>query len=99
MKRKDPIVIMSNTNLLLTILNNQAQVNRAANDLSSTRLYMEQNKLLLSSTEGSFTPVGLLNSLSETKLKTEAYYQPGFYIAEINESGYLGAVLFKVKTT
>ncbi len=46
-KKGDPIVRMSNTNLLLTILNNQAQVNRAANDLRSTRLYMEQNKLLL----------------------------------------------------
>lgn len=46
-KKGDPIVRMSNTNLLLTILNNQAQVNRAANDLRSTRLYMEQNKLQL----------------------------------------------------
>ncbi len=46
-KKGDPIVKMSNTNLLLTILNNQAQVNRAANDLRSTRLYMEQNKLQL----------------------------------------------------
>jgi HlyD family secretion protein len=42
----DPMVRLSNTNLLLTILNNQAQVNRAANDLRSTRLMMEQNLLL-----------------------------------------------------
>jgi len=46
-KKGDPIVRMSNTNLLLTILNNQAQVNRAANELRSTRLTIEQNKLQL----------------------------------------------------
>lgn len=39
----------------------------------------------------------LLNSLSEIKLKRNAYLQPGMYIAEINEGGYLGAVLYKVK--
>ncbi len=64
-----------------------------------TGLVAQKEELQLSSAEGSFTPADLMNSLSETKLKTEAYYQPGLYIAEINESGYLGAVLFKVKTT
>ena len=43
----DPILRFSNTNLLLTILNNEAQVNRASNDLRSTRLMMEQNALSL----------------------------------------------------
>ncbi len=61
-----------------------------------TGLVKNHQRLLLSSTEGSFTPASLLNTLSETKLKTKAHYQPGLYIAEINESGYLGAVLFKV---
>jgi len=36
-----------------------------------------------------------LNSLSEKKLKTRAFLQPGLYIAEINEGGYLGTVLFR----
>ncbi|MFH1940469.1 MAG: HlyD family efflux transporter periplasmic adaptor subunit [bacterium] len=48
-KKGDPIVRLSNTNLLLTILNNQAQVNRASNDLRATRLSMEQNRLRLRS--------------------------------------------------
>ena len=43
----DPIIRLSNTNLLLTILNNEAQVNRAANDLRNSRLMMEQNSLSL----------------------------------------------------
>ena len=62
-----------------------------------TGLANTHQNLLLSSTEGSFTPAGLLDTLSETKLKTQAHYQPGLYIAEINEAGFLGAVLFKVK--
>lgn len=62
-----------------------------------TGLENTHQKLLLSSRDGSFTPAGLLGTLSETKLKTQAHYQPGLYIAEINEAGYLGAVLFEVK--
>jgi len=46
-QKGDPILRFSNTNLLLTILNNEAQVNRASNDLRSTRLMMEQNALSL----------------------------------------------------
>ncbi len=45
----DPIVRLSNTDLLLTILNNQAQVNRASNELRMSRLYMEQNRLQMQS--------------------------------------------------
>ena len=48
-KKGDPILRLSNTNLLLTILNNEAQVNRASNDLRSVRLQMEQNRLQLRS--------------------------------------------------
>jgi len=39
----------------------------------------------------------LLQRLSEPMLKRKAHLQPGMYIAEINDSGYLGTVLFKVK--
>lgn len=46
-KKGDAIVRMSNMDLLLTIMNNQAQVNRAANELRSTRLSIEQNRLEL----------------------------------------------------
>jgi hypothetical protein len=37
----------------------------------------------------------LLKTLSEPRLEGQAYMQPGLYIAEINEKGYLGRVLFR----
>lgn len=46
-KKGDKILKLSNTNLLMTLLNNEAQVNRASNDLRSTRLQLEQNRLEL----------------------------------------------------
>ena len=39
----------------------------------------------------------LLQRLSEPMLKRRAHLQPGLYIAEISDGGYLGTVLFKVK--
>jgi hypothetical protein len=30
-------------------------------------------------------------------LKKQAYFQPGLYIAEINDAGYLGHILYRVK--
>jgi HlyD family secretion protein len=46
-KEGDKILTLSNTNLLMTMLNNEAQVNRATNDLRATRLQLEQNRLNL----------------------------------------------------
>lgn len=46
---------------------------------------------------GDWAASDLLTSLSEPRLKTKAFLQPGMYIAEINEGGYLGRVLYKVK--
>jgi HlyD family secretion protein len=43
----DKILSLSNTNLLMTMLNNEAQVNRATNELRATRLQLEQNRLAL----------------------------------------------------
>jgi hypothetical protein len=40
----------------------------------------------------------LLASLSELKLKVNAYFQSGLYIAEIDPKGYLGRVLYRVKS-
>jgi len=40
----------------------------------------------------------LLNSLPEPKLKVSAYLQNGMYIAEIDPKGYLGRVLYRVKS-
>ena len=39
----------------------------------------------------------LLETLSESKLKVNAYFQSGLYIAEIDPRGYLGRVMYKVK--
>ncbi len=46
-KQGDIIVQLSNTNLLMTLLNNEAQINRASNDLRTTRLQLERNRLEL----------------------------------------------------
>jgi HlyD family secretion protein len=43
----DKILSLSNTNLLMTMVNNEAQVNRASNELRATRLQLEQNRLTL----------------------------------------------------
>ena len=40
-------------------------------------------------------PSEFLSSMSEPMLRRQAYLQPGLYIAEINEGGYLGQVLLK----
>jgi hypothetical protein len=39
----------------------------------------------------------LLANLSGPMLKREAHFQPGMYIALINNGGYLGEVLYRVK--
>jgi HlyD family secretion protein len=46
-KKGDKILTLSNTNLLINIMRSEAEVNRAANDLRSTRLALEQNRLRL----------------------------------------------------
>ena len=40
-------------------------------------------------------PAVLLDTLSDPLLDRYVYMQPGLYIAEINEGGYLGRVLFR----
>ena len=59
---------------------------------------VEDDELVLLSDNGQdWTAGDLLNSLSEPLLKIEAHLQPGMYIAEINNRGYLGRVLYKIK--
>ena len=53
--------------------------------------------VLLSDSHQDWEVITLLKSLSEPMLKRQAYLQPGMYIAEINDGGYLGRVLYKVK--
>jgi len=54
-------------------------------------------RILLSNNGKDWEASALLKNISEPMLKKQAYFQPGMYIAEINDSGYLGAVLFRVK--
>jgi hypothetical protein len=60
------------------------------------KIVKEKQPILLNDQQKNWEPGDLLNLLSAARLKTKAYLQPGLYIAEINESGYLGRVLYKV---
>lgn len=53
--------------------------------------------LLSDSNNKDWNASALLQRLSEPMLKRRVHLQPGLYIAEISDSGYLGTVLFKVK--
>lgn len=61
------------------------------------KIVNDDESVLLSDSNQDWEAASLLNSLSEPMLKTKAYLQPGLYIAEISEAGYLGRVLYKVK--
>ncbi len=62
------------------------------------KLVSEKTQVLLADSQSEWQAEVLLENLSETRLKTSAHMQPGLYIAEINEAGYLGRVLYKLKT-
>ena len=59
------------------------------------KLVEEKNPLRLSDGNTVSDAGTLLTTLSSPMLNRQAYMQPGLYIAEINEAGYLGRVLFK----
>ena len=61
------------------------------------KLVDDGEKILLSDSEKDWEAKDLLSGLSERMLKTRAHLQKGMYIAEINEAGYLGRVMFKIK--
>ncbi len=62
------------------------------------KLVSEKTQVLLADNQNEWQAEALLENLSETRLKTSAHMQPGLYIAEISEAGYLGRVLYKLKT-
>jgi hypothetical protein len=61
------------------------------------KIVEEGARILLSDRNKDWEASVLLKNLSEPILKRKAYLQPGLYIAEINDSGYLGQVLYRVK--
>ena len=62
-----------------------------------TRLVETDEAVLLNDGARDWEAGVLLQELSVPMLKRSAYIQPGMYIAEINNGGYLGQVLYKVK--
>lgn len=61
------------------------------------KIVEDDEPVLLADSNKDWEAIALLENLSEPMLKRKAYLQPGLYIAEINDSGYLGRVLFRVK--
>ncbi len=61
------------------------------------KIVKEGARILLSDRSKDWEASVLLENLSEPMLKRRAHLQPGLYIAEINDSGYLGQVLYRVK--
>ncbi len=61
------------------------------------KMVKEGESVLLNDGQKDWEASVLLENLSGPRLKTQAHLQPDLYIAEINDSGYLGQVLYRVK--
>ncbi len=61
------------------------------------KMVEEGDSFLLNDGDKDWEASVLLENLSGFALRTQAHLQPGLYIAEINDSGYLGQVLYRVK--
>ena len=59
------------------------------------KMAIEDHAIKLSHNDEIFDLNGLLETLPEPVLNRQAFLQPGLYIAEINEGGYLGEVLLR----
>ncbi|MEN8155242.1 MAG: hypothetical protein ABFR75_14605 [Acidobacteriota bacterium] len=61
------------------------------------KIVENQQSILLCDSSNSFNAEELLASLSDTKLNIRSFYQQGLYIARIDDKGFLGDVLYRVK--
>lgn len=61
------------------------------------QLAEDEEQVWLSDRKGDWNADQLLGNLSEPMLRRQAHLQPGLYIALINDGGYLGEVLYRVK--
>jgi len=61
------------------------------------QLAEDEEQVWLSDRKGDWNAGQLLGDLSEPMLRRQAHLQPGLYIALINDRGYLGEVLYRVK--
>jgi hypothetical protein len=60
------------------------------------KLVADGNSSFLTDGQKSTNAQELLATLPERMLGRQAYLQPGLYIAEISEKGYLGRVLYRL---
>ena len=61
------------------------------------KIAKDEDPVLLSDGEKDWEARTLLENLSEPMLKRQAYFQPGLYIAEISDAGFLGQVMYRIK--
>jgi hypothetical protein len=61
------------------------------------KIAKDGDSVLLSDGEKDWEARALLENLSEPMLKRQAYFQPGLYIAEISDAGFLGQVMYRIK--
>lgn len=62
------------------------------------KIIADRQPILLSDRNKDWEAPDLLTSLSESILSRQAHLQSGLYIAEISERGYLGTVLYRIKS-
>ena len=61
-------------------------------------IVVSNESILLCSGGKEFEASSLLETLHPVKLKRKAHMQEGLYIAAINDAGYLGDVMYKIKS-
>ena len=61
------------------------------------KIVNDQKEIVLNDGTKEWQAETLLTSLPETRLRVNAYFQSGLYIAEVDPKGYLGRVLYRVK--
>jgi len=62
------------------------------------KIVESKEEMFLCDSDHDWDANALLETLSEPILNLSAYFQPGMYIAEVNPGGYLGRVLYRVKS-
>ena len=61
------------------------------------KIVNDQETIILNDGSKEWQADALLTSLPEPRLRVNAYFQSGLYIAEVDPKGYLGRVLYRVK--
>jgi len=61
------------------------------------KIAKDKDPVLLSDGEKEWEASALLSNLSDLMLKKQVYFQPGLYIAEISDAGFLGQVMYRIK--